>query len=109
MTRSVGSSVSSSRTLARVVPIRPTKTGKLSGAAQKPCENSSGNGLLKLCKNTLSTRSKFKKCARCRAADKKWSAASAKDKVEWHRIYALRMHRIEPHLPDDVANVRKRA
>lgn len=109
MSRSVGTSSVSLRTFPRsVVPIRSTKAGKAPKPQRKPCENASGNGL-QLCVRTLSARSKFTKCDYCRRADKKWSVATAKDVVYWHRSYSLRVHRITPYLPDDVATVKKRA
>jgi hypothetical protein len=109
MSRSTSTSISLPRTFSRsVIPIRSTKTGKASNPQRKPCENASGNGL-QLCVRTLSARSKFTKCDYCRRADKKWAGASAKDVVYWHRSYSLRVYRIAPYLPDDVATVKKRA
>ncbi len=112
MSRSIGSTSSSGsatfRPLSRkVVPITSPKTTK-GKAPRKPCENATGNGM-QLCERTLSARSKFKKCDYCRRADDKWSHASAKDIVHWYRAYSLRTWRIAPHLPDDVATVKRRA
>lgn len=109
MSRSSGTSAVSLRTFPRsIVPIRSPKAGKAPKPPRKPCENANANGL-QLCVRTLSGRSKFKKCDYCRKADKKWAGASAKDVVHWHRSYSLRVYRIAPYLPDDVATVKRRA
>jgi hypothetical protein len=108
MSRSTSTGISLPRTFSRsVVSIRPAKGNALK-PQRKPCENASGNGL-ELCVRTLSARSKFTKCDYCRRADKKWSGASAREVVHWHRSYSLRAYRIAPYLPDDVATVKKRA
>lgn len=71
-------------------------------AARRPCETLG-------CQETLGSRSKNKKCQKCRYADRKWGTARPTDVIKRHYLVTVWATRITPHLPAKVTSIRRRA